>query len=102
MRAFAIVLASLLCSGCFAFEEIDKGYELMEAHSPVKKPGEEPEPTAQAKARPDPRAQWWATATTLEPRSADGDDPLVSCRLGGGTRFTRRSDCLTRGGSVAD
>jgi hypothetical protein len=73
MRAFAILLASLLCSGCFAFEEIDKGYELMEAHSPVKKPGEEPEPTAQAKARPDPRA-----------------------------RFTRRSDCLTRGGSVAD
>jgi hypothetical protein len=102
MRAFAIVLASLLCSGCFAFEEIDKGYELMESHSPIKKPAEEPEPTAQAKAQPDPRAQWWRTATTLEPRSADGDDPLVSCRLGGGTRFTRRSDCISRGGSVVD
>ena len=102
MRALAVLLVSLLCCGCFAFEEIDKGYEIMESHSPKKKQAEEPEQTAKAAARPDPRAQWWRTATTLEPRSADGDDPLVSCRLGGGTRFTRRSDCISRGGSVAD
>ena len=48
-------------------------------------------------------AQWWDGARSIGPRPDDKPDadPMVSCRLGGATRFTKRSDCLARGGSVS-
>ena len=103
MRLALLLLVSALCSGCFVFDELDAGMEIMEAHTPAdkKKPaaakageeeGEKP-PTYNESV-----AGWFENAKTLGPRESGGDNPMVQCKIGGSTRFTKRTDCLTQGG----
>ena len=102
MRLALLLLLSALCSGCFVLNEIDSGMEIMEAHTPEdkKKPaaakaGDEPEkpPTYSESVQ-----GWFQNAKTLGPRKKGGENPMVQCKLGGSTRFTRRTDCQSQGG----
>jgi hypothetical protein len=103
MRLIAVMALALACSGCFAFEEIDKGYAIMEAHTPSankQKKQQEEEAQKVAAAKPgEAQPSWWDNARTLGPREKGGSDPMVSCRVQGGTRFMQRSACLAAGGS---
>jgi hypothetical protein len=101
MRLVLVLLLSALCSGCFVFDELDAGMEIMEAHTPTdkKKPadaakGEEEKPPTYNESV----TGWFENATTLGPRKQGGDNPMIQCKLGGSTRFTKRTDCLTQGG----
>ena len=110
MRHLALAIAAVfLLSGCFVLEELEKGEAIIDAHSPNRKKRlkEEEEALAAAEAEKQPTAsqkmaEWWDDAQSLGPRSDDtaAADPMVNCQLAGGTRFTRRSDCLVRGGRV--
>ena len=105
MRFVLLLLTAGLLSGCFVFDELDAGHEILDAHTPAakKKPaaaqtteageGQEGPPTGQA---------WWSGAKSLNtaPQEPEAGDPnaLVECRLGKGTRFMRRGDCASQGG----
>jgi len=112
-RLAACLLAAALASGCFAFDEIDKGTEVLDQHygkAAKKRQGETPEEPAEA---PSPMARlrgWaeeqWASlrhqAKALEEGSSPPphpDDTLVACSLDGTTRFMRKFDCQLRGGA---
>jgi len=111
MRSVLVALTAVfLLTGCFVWEELEKGEAILDAHSPnrnkrmkekeaaAKAAETENAPTAAERA-----AEWWDSARSIGPRPDDKPDadPMVSCRLGGATRFTKRSDCLARGGSVS-
>lgn len=108
MRQLALAIAAaFLLSGCFVWEELEKGEAILDAHSPNrnKRMKEEEEARAAAEKEKQPTAsekmaEWWDSAQSLGPRSDDtaSADPMVNCQLSGGSRFTRRSDCLARGG----
>ena len=104
MRAVLLLIVPLLGSGCFVFEEIDKGMEIMEAHTPTKnkQKREEEEKLAQGE-KPLTYSQkvggWFENAKSLAPREhTSSGDPMVSCAAQGRSFFTKRSDCLARGG----
>jgi hypothetical protein len=99
IRRFVLLLACLLASGCFVFDELDNGTKIMEQNSAKK--------AEAAPAQKGPAAQagsgWWANAKSLSgpPSDADGKNPAVACKVGGSTRFMRKSDCLSQGGHPA-
>ena len=45
--------------------------------------------------------QWWDSARTFEPRSEDAKSDIVSCKVGGATRFMSQTDCQNSGGRVS-
>jgi hypothetical protein len=112
LRLLAVLLVALLGSGCFVLEELDKGNEILDAHSPTRSKAAKEKAAAaagQTAAKPgdpqeDPRARqkaWWQSARSLSRADEKpSEDPNVRCRLGGGVRFTRQTDCLTQGGTV--
>jgi hypothetical protein len=98
-----LMLIPWLTSGCFVFEELDKGMEIMEAHTPKKQKEEEAAAKLAEGEKPPTYAQsvgnWFQNAKSLAPREQTAsDDPMVPCTAQGRTLFTRRSDCLARGG----
>ncbi|MEM7410289.1 MAG: hypothetical protein AAF430_08655 [Myxococcota bacterium] len=108
MRWCLLLLIAGLCSGCFVLDELDAGTEIMDAHTPVKE-GDAPTKSAGGapgqdgeEAGPPTGQAWWSGAKSLNtaPQEPEAGDPnaLVSCRLGNGTRFMRRSDCVSQGG----
>jgi hypothetical protein len=106
MRGLALIFVCLLTSGCFVFEELDKGMAIMEAHTP-KATKEKQEAEAKAKLaegeKPPTYAEkvggWFENAKSLAPREhTSSGDPMVNCNAQGRTFFTKRSDCLARGG----
>ena len=110
MRWIPIVtLLASLCQGCFVLEEIDKGQQIMEQHSPrarEKRAQEEEEATA-SRSRPGAQEEegtlealqkWWKKKREPAPPQRDPDDVVVNCLIGGRTQFTRKSDCTLRGG----
>jgi hypothetical protein len=111
MRSVLVALTAVfLLSGCFVWEELEQGEAILDAHSPNRnKRKQEEEAAAKAtEAENTPTAaqraaEWWDSARSIGPRPDDKPDadPMVSCRLGGATRFTKRSDCLARGGSAS-
>jgi hypothetical protein len=103
MRRLALILASALCWGCFALDEIDAGQKEMDRYG-----GKAPAATAEAKAAegeqlsPAERArQWWDKARTFEPRSEDAKSDIVSCKVDGTVRFMSQADCHNSGGRVS-
>jgi hypothetical protein len=89
-------------TGCFVFDELDKGSaELDRASS--KKP---PEPAtaapgaAKPAAQPNATAQWWTKARSIGGETADAS--IVGCRIGGRTEYMRDVDCQARGGKILD
>ncbi|HEY5657903.1 MAG TPA: hypothetical protein VIY27_08955 [Myxococcota bacterium] len=111
MRGVLVAITALfLLSGCFVWDELEKGEAILDAHSPNrnKRKQEEEAAAKAAEAEKAPTAseraaQWWDSARSIGPRPDDkpAADPMVSCRLGGATRFTKQSDCLARGGSAS-
>jgi hypothetical protein len=112
LRAALLVLLILPpCAGCFVFDELDKGQEIMEQLGPgkAKKKKEEAAtaaPASPSTARRGPGAMdrlkgWWRQATEPAPAPPDPNDKIVSCTLGGSTQFMRKSDCELRGGRGA-
>jgi hypothetical protein len=98
-RSFVLLLICLFTSGCFVFDELDAGNEILDQNFSSKKA--EPAP-AEKSAAPQAGAGWWANAKSLSgPPSDPGNDPAVSCTVGGSTRFMRKSDCLSQGGKPA-
>lgn len=104
LHTAALLVPLLLAPGCFVIDEIDAGMEIMEAHTPAENkkkqaaataPDGEPKPTYDQLV-----GEWWKDATTLssEPSAEAAEDPLVPCQHGGKSTYTRRSDCLARGG----
>jgi len=105
MKLFlALVSALLLCSGCFVLDEIEKGQEIMAAHSPnsdSKKDAAEGSSDAPKTAR-ERLAEYYAEQRAKAAGSKKSDDPadaVGACRIGRETQFTRRSDCKLRGGT---
>ena len=106
LATLALLALLGLAPGCFVFDEIDKGQELMKQHRP---PAAEPASAEQTGAAQDEdegpgliarlRAFWDEKTAPREPeRSAD--DSIVTCELSDGSTLTYESDCLSRGGRV--
>jgi hypothetical protein len=101
-RGFVLLLICLFTSGCFVFDEIDKGNKILDKNF-SKKAEAKPAPPAAAANAPKTGSGWWASAKSLTGPVSDegGNDPAVSCQVGGSTRFMRKSDCLSQGGKPA-
>lgn len=107
LRLLALALVAQLVSGCFVFEEIDKGNAIMDAASPTRneaarKKAEAAAATGAPGKPADPnekKKSWWDGARTLSSaEKAPSEDPHVRCRIEGKERFMLQSDCLTQGG----
>ena len=108
LAPLALVAALGLSTGCFVFDEIDKGQQIMKQHSghrPTPAPAESPSADDGGDAEEGPgllariQAFWSRSREGAEPeRSAD--DAIVTCEVGGDTTFTYESDCLSRGGRI--
>src|SRR5262245_21997667 len=101
VRPLALLIACLFASGCFVFDELDKGGKIMDKNF-SKKPAEAPAP-AETGAAPKRGAGWWANAKAISgpPTDDDGKNPVVACGVGKATKFMRKSDCLSQGGHPA-
>ncbi len=110
-RILVVALLASLCQACFVLEEIDKGHQLMEQHSPrarEMKAQEEADAgprTARAGAKQeegtlDGLKKWWKKKREPAPPKRDPDDVVVSCRIGGTLHYMRKSDCMLRGGQA--
>jgi hypothetical protein len=114
LRLLVLLLVALQGSGCFAFDELDKGNAILDAHSPTRNKnavehaaqaaGETPGKPGTGDPKLDPKARekaWWGGARSLSSADAKpSSDPNVRCRIAGSVRFTRQTDCLTQGGTV--
>jgi hypothetical protein len=106
MRQVWIVLCAALCWGCFVFDELDHGQEVMKQLGPgdhgTAKPAAEAAPSRAAEPEGpgvlERLEAWWDEATAPEPVGPDPDDEIVACRVDGSTHFMRESDCQLRGG----
>ena len=99
VRAIALLIACVSVSGCFVFDELDKGNKILDDNfSGGKKASAKPE---EKTAAPKAGAGWWANAKSLSgPPTDDGNgkNPVVACLVGKATKFMRRDDCLSQGG----
>lgn len=107
LHLVALALAASLSTGCFVFDELDKGNEILDSHSKTRKDAKAKAQAAaanqgEAQATPEEkRKQWWASATSLSTADqAPKEDPHIRCKIEKGERFMRRSDCLSQGGKV--
>jgi hypothetical protein len=98
-RALLLLVLCVSTSGCFVFDELDKGNKILDKNFSKGKAAAAPAPAEKA-ARPKGGAGWWANAKSIsgEPTDEDGKNPVVSCAVGKATKFMRRSDCLSQGG----
>ena len=95
VRVIVLLLACVFASGCFAFDEIDKGNKILDQNfsKPAEKPPAQDAPAAQA------GEGWWANAKSLRgPPTGEGENQVVSCTIGKTTKFMRKGDCLSQGG----
>jgi hypothetical protein len=105
--AVVLSLALGLCTGCFVFDEIDQGREVMRKHSgrgPRPAEAAEPEaPEEEEEEGPGLLAQVKQYFQDQRDESSapqrDPDDGIVRCDLEDGLTFTHESDCLARGGT---
>jgi len=103
-RTCMLALAAVLATGpgCF-LGELDSSMELMDEISGGGKQAEAETEAPEEPAGRDPRAaakRWWKSARTPASGPADGKaaTEIVTCRLGGETRFMSRTDCEVQGG----
>jgi hypothetical protein len=105
LRLLALALTAQLASGCFVFDEIDKGEKLMEENSGALQQKAKEEAAAKAgpkKGQPaegEKKKSWWETARTISAADKpETDDPHIRCRIEGKERFMVQSDCVSQGG----
>ena len=110
VRLPAVLLASALVLGCFVFEELDNAKALADNAGPraraaaaaAKAPEAEPEDGASAASGPgllDRVKEWWAKRSQPPPPERDPEDVTGLCQTGSRSWYTRKFDCLARGGS---
>jgi hypothetical protein len=109
-RILVVMLLASLCQGCFVLEEIDKGHQIMEQHSPrarEKRAQEEEASARRSSARAgageqtgtlDELQEWWKKKREPAPPERDPEDVVVRCQVGGSVQFARKFDCMLRGG----
>ncbi len=107
---FLLCLPLLGLPGCFVFDELRAGQELMEAHSPRKQePKQSPYPSYQRPQQKEPEGfeavvadvkAWWKKASQKPPPQRSKDDVPVKCEIGGRIHFMYKSVCNTRGGKA--
>jgi hypothetical protein len=106
--ASALAAALGLSTGCFVFEEIDQGREIMKRHSGQSTRRAAAAPTQAADPEPEAAGPGLLARVQafLEERfedegpERDPSDEIVTCDLEDGLAFTYASDCLSRGGRV--
>ncbi len=110
IRRILIGVAACAHLGCYAIDELDKGWEKMNK-IPSPPPAETAEPVPYESAEAErtlahQRAQskqWWKDSRTLSAKDLNAqkapEDKIVSCDLDGGSQFMQRADCLARGGT---
>jgi hypothetical protein len=113
-RLLVLALCAWLCQGCFVFDELDKGRDILEVHGgkpgapkydrnaapaaePAPGPAEEPGRIEALFAR---ARAWWQEEREDGPPERPADDVVVRCKVDGSTHFTHKSECLVRGGSI--
>ncbi len=108
-RVLLLMSCALLCSGCFVFDELDSGVEILDKNSPrgaakptpsssaAKKKGDDSsfDLAEEGSAALDAVEDWW---DDLRKPAPDPNDGIVRCRLNGAIRFKRESDCRAAGG----
>jgi len=102
-----LLLVAVASSGCFVFDEIEKGQEIMATHSPKGSGGGSSggDGTDEAKTPRERLAEYYAAqrskakARAAKNKNEDPGDAVGSCKKGGNTHFTRRSDCELQGGT---
>ena len=107
LRTLALMLSLAFVPGCFVIDELEAGRAIMEAHTPAAQKQARLEEEMAKREKPPTYEQmvgaWWKDAKSInvspEQRLA-ADDPMVPCTHGGKTVFTKRSDCVARGGSA--
>jgi hypothetical protein len=100
VRATVLLLACVFASGCFVFDELDKGNKILDQNF-SKAAEKAPAQSAPAETGSAPQAGggWWANAKSLNgPPTSDGKNAVVSCTVGKTTKFMRKDDCLSQGG----
>lgn len=123
-RLVLIALASFSLTGCFVFEEIRKGNELMDQHASTASRQKKTERASLAEAAegkaPKGKAskiaslvewknktqeelsEWWDEVAAEGPIAPPPDDPVIRCQANGQVRFTRKSQCENqRGRTIA-
>lgn len=113
LRLLLSLMIALSCTGCFVFDELQAGREIMDAHTPNRADAKDKDAPATAsggaKATDEPgqfaalldsAKAWWDDASEPAPVERDPDDSVVNCKVGDRTQFTRKSDCQVRGGQV--
>jgi hypothetical protein len=110
-RILALLLVALLgLSGCFVFDELEKGDELMDKYAPRKE--EEPAPANPYPTYGQPKEEkpegfggvvadlraWWKKKSEKPPPQRSADDVPVQCEIDGHIYFMHKSVCHTRGG----
>jgi hypothetical protein len=102
-RLLAIALAACLCSGCFIFEELDKGQKYMDDHAGIRERiqialSRVPDALASLKEILSWRGDEDGNGSSRGER--DPRDAMVRCAVDGGMLFTSRIECEGRGGEV--
>lgn len=108
-RILAVIIAAWACQGCFVFDEIDKGMEIMEQHSPKRGKVSPPTGSKQGSRASKEKEELglvarvqkaWKDWTKPKPPQRDPSDVVVRCEIAGAMHFTRKSDCRIRGGTA--
>jgi len=111
----SLVLAALALggAGCFAFEEIDQGQEIMDRHFAKERKAEEEAQGDETAGTPEEPAglvarlqSWWSGPDAEETAAPEPSGPPPHpedvpgrCEIDGSTQFMRKFDCQLRGGT---
>jgi hypothetical protein len=108
-RILLVAFLASLCQGCFVLEEIDKGQKILDQHSAGARAKAAQQEEAQASRGAGAKQEegtleglkkWWAKQREPAPAKRDPDDVVVRCQIGRSMHFTRKSDCMLRGGRI--
>ena len=93
MRLLAVLACvAFLCQGCFVLDEIDKGHEILDQHSPrVREAQEKAAAEAERKSKPKGEGEgllasvqgWWKKKQQPKLPERDPEDVVVRCQVGG-------------------
>jgi len=112
----ALVLAALALggAGCFAFEEIDQGQEIMDRHFAKEREAGDEDRHDESTPAPEEAAPsliarlqgWWSGPDAEETAAPEPSGPPPHpenvpgrCAIDGSTQFMRKFDCQLRGGT---
>jgi len=112
-RILACLLVLWLGSGCFVFDELERGEEILDKHASRERREAEARKKQAAEAEAEGGSEpslvadlggrvrtWWDERNEPKAPEQDPDNVVVRCELRGQARFTRKFDCLSQGGRV--